>query len=104
MLARTLLDKHYGNFEALLMDLAGVLAAQVADLECACLQVDEANLPGNPDDGPLAARAINLLLDAVGSGSSVGAAGVGAAGAGRPLRAVHLCFGNYGGQTIQKGT
>jgi 5-methyltetrahydropteroyltriglutamate--homocysteine methyltransferase len=23
---------------------------------------------------------------------------------GRPLRAVHLCFGNYGGQTIQKGT
>jgi len=99
MLARTLLDKHYGNFEALLMDLAGVLAAQVADLECACLQVDEANLPGNPDDGPLAARAINLLLDAVGSGSSVGAAG-----AGRPLRAVHLCFGNYGGQTIQKGT
>jgi len=39
------------------------------------------------------------LLDAVGSGS-----GVGAAGAGRPQRAVHLCFGNYGGQTIQKGT
>ncbi len=65
MLARTLLDKHYGNFEARLLDLAGVLAAQVADLECACVQVDEANLPGDPEEGPLAARAINLLLDAV---------------------------------------
>lgn len=88
-----------GMIEYFITPLAGVLAAQVADLECACVQVDEANLPGNPDDGPLAARAINLLLDAVGSGS-----GVGAAGAWRPQRAVHLCFGNYGGQTIQKGT
>jgi 5-methyltetrahydropteroyltriglutamate--homocysteine methyltransferase len=93
MLARTLLDKHYGNFEALLMDLAGVLAAQIVDLESACVQVDEANLPGNPEDGALAARAINLLLDAVGGGTG-----------GQPRRAVHLCFGNYGGQTIQKGT
>ena len=89
MLARTLLDNHYGSFETLLMDLAEVLAAQIAELECACLQVDEANLPGNPEDGPLAARAVNRVLDAVG---------------GRPERAVHLCFGNYGGQTIQKGT
>ena len=88
MLARTLLDNHYGDFESLLMDLAGVLAAQVEDLECACLQVDEANLPGNPGDGPIAARAVNRILDAVG----------------RAQRAVHLCFGNYGGQTIQRGT
>ncbi|MBN2551737.1 MAG: cobalamin-independent methionine synthase II family protein [Spirochaetales bacterium] len=90
MLARTLLDNHYGDFEALLMDLAGVLAAQVEDLECACLQVDEANLPGSPGDGPMAARAVNRILDAVGRGV--------------PQRAVHLCFGNYGGQTIQRGT
>jgi 5-methyltetrahydropteroyltriglutamate--homocysteine methyltransferase len=48
--------------------------------------VDEANIPGNPADGPLAAEAINRLLDAV-----------------RVEKAVHLCFGNYGGQTIQKG-
>jgi 5-methyltetrahydropteroyltriglutamate--homocysteine methyltransferase len=97
MLARTLLDNHYGNFEALLMSLADVLAVQAAELTCTCVQVDEANLPGNPDDGPLAARAINRILDAVGGGS-------GSEGALRPERAVHLCFGNYGGQTIQMGT
>jgi 5-methyltetrahydropteroyltriglutamate--homocysteine methyltransferase len=64
------------------------------------VQVDEANLPGNPEDGPLAARAINRVLDAVGraAGPDSGVPG------GRPQRAVHLCFGNYGGQTIQKGT
>ncbi len=112
MLARTLLDNHYGSFEALLMALAEVLAAQVSELECACLQVDEANLPGNPEDGPLAARAVNRVLDAVGDGSSGGSSGVsgggrtsgGTSSGGRPQRAVHLCFGNYGGQTIQKGT
>lgn len=86
MLARTLLDRHYGSFEALLMGVAAVLAQQVAGLPCDCLQVDEANIPGNPADAPIAAAAINLVLDAF---------------AGK--RAVHLCFGNYGGQTIQKG-
>src|SRR2546421_3209257 len=43
MLARTLLDRHYGSFEDLLMAIAGVLAQQVAGLPCACIQVDEAN-------------------------------------------------------------
>lgn len=89
MLARTLLDRHYReNFEALLMAVADVLAEQVRGLPCACVQLDEANIPGNPTDGPLAARAINRVLDAVDAGTE---------------RAVHLCFGNYGGQTIQKG-
>jgi 5-methyltetrahydropteroyltriglutamate--homocysteine methyltransferase len=87
MLSRSLLDRHYRDFEALTMAIAHVLAEQVRDLPCACVQVDEANIPGNPSDGPLAARAINVVLDAVTSD-----------------RAVHLCFGNYGGQTIQKGT
>lgn len=86
MLARTLLDNHYGDFEALTMAIADVLADQVRGLPCACVQVDEANIPGNPEDGPLAARAINRVLDAV-DGET----------------AVHFCFGNYGGQTIQKG-
>ncbi|MDQ6676216.1 MAG: cobalamin-independent methionine synthase II family protein [Acidobacteriota bacterium] len=86
MLARSLLDRHYGNFEALTMAIADVLAAQVADLPCACVQVDEANIPGNPQDAPLAARAINTVLDQV-----------------KVQRGVHLCFGNYGGQTVQKG-
>jgi 5-methyltetrahydropteroyltriglutamate--homocysteine methyltransferase len=48
--------------------------------------VDEANIPGNPSDAPLAAKAINVVLDAF-----------------HGEKAVHLCFGNYGGQTIQKG-
>jgi 5-methyltetrahydropteroyltriglutamate--homocysteine methyltransferase len=87
MLARTLLDNHYGKFEKLLMAVADVIASQVVDLPCECLQVDEANIPGNPDDWPLAAAAINAVLDRFDG-----------------QRAVHLCFGNYGGQTIQSGT
>ncbi len=86
MLARTLLDNHYGSFEKLTMALGEVLAQQVKDLPCECVQVDEANIPGNPDDWPLAAKSMNLVLDAITS-----------------TPAVHLCFGNYGGQTIQKG-
>jgi 5-methyltetrahydropteroyltriglutamate--homocysteine methyltransferase len=88
MLARTLDDRHYGDFEAMLMAIAEVLAVQVRDLPCTCVQVDEANIPGNPADAPMAARSMNVLLDAIG----------------RERAAVHFCFGNYGGQTIQKGT
>ncbi len=87
MLARTLLDLHYQDFEKLTLALADVLAKQASALSCACLQVDEANVPGNPDHGPLAAEAINRILDAFDG-----------------EKAVHLCFGNYGGQTIQSGT
>lgn len=86
MLARTLLDEHYKDFAQLTLAIADALAAQVSDLKCACLQVDEANIPGNPADGPLAAEAINRVLDGV-----------------HVEKAVHFCFGNYGGQTIQKG-
>src|SRR6476646_8589844 len=64
MLARTLLDHHYGSFEGLLMGIADVLADQVRGLPCACLQVDEANIPGNPAEGPMAAASINRVLDA----------------------------------------
>ena len=87
MLARTLLDAHYQDFSKLTLAIADALAAQAGALECACVQVDEANIPGNPADGPLAAEAINRVLDAV-----------------RGQKAVHFCFGNYGGQTVQKGT
>ena len=55
MLARTLLDEHYRDFGALTLAIADALAAQARDLDCACVQVDEANIPGNPTDGPLAA-------------------------------------------------
>ena len=86
MLARTLLNRHYATFDDLVMALADVLAQQVRGLPCACLQVDEANVAGSPAQGPLAAAAINRVLDAFNG-----------------WRAVHLCFGNYGGQTIQRG-
>ena len=87
MLARTLLDEHYHDFPALTLAIADAMAAQARDLDCACVQVDEANIPGNPADAPLAAEAINRVLDAI-----------------HGEKAVHFCFGNYGGQTIQAGT
>ena len=37
MLARTLLDHHYGDFEEMLMAVAGVLGQQVKGLPCACV-------------------------------------------------------------------
>jgi 5-methyltetrahydropteroyltriglutamate--homocysteine methyltransferase len=66
-----------------------VLAAQVRHLDADVVQVDEANLPGHPDEWRWAAAAINTVLKAVPKGAKA---------------AVHLCFGNYGGQSIQKGT
>lgn len=87
MLARTLLDEQYRDLEGLTLAIAEALAAQVGELECACVQVDEANIPGNPADAPIAAKGINRVLDAV-----------------RVEKAVHFCFGNYGGQTVQSGT
>jgi 5-methyltetrahydropteroyltriglutamate--homocysteine methyltransferase len=89
MLARTLLDHSYRSFEKLTLALGEVLAAQMPGLPAACIQVDEANIPGNPADAPLAAAAMNLVLDAIDRGTE---------------RAVHFCFGNYGGQTIQRGS
>jgi 5-methyltetrahydropteroyltriglutamate--homocysteine methyltransferase len=86
MLSRTLLDTHYRDFDALTMAIAEAMALQMPHLQCDCVQIDEANIPGNPADGPLAARAINCVLDAV-----------------QVKTAVHFCFGNYGGQTIQRG-
>lgn len=86
MLARTLLDEHYGDQRALALAIADVLADQVRDIDADVIQVDEANLPGRPEDADLAAEAINRVLDAV---------------PGTP--SVHLCFGNYGGQRVQAG-
>lgn len=86
MLAKTLLDTHYGDLAQLVLALADVLKQQVAAIDAAVLQVDEANLPGSPQDGPIAAAGINRVLSG-----------------GRREKGVHLCFGNYGGQTIQKG-
>jgi 5-methyltetrahydropteroyltriglutamate--homocysteine methyltransferase len=88
MLAKVLLDRHYGERQALAMALAAVLRQQVAELDADVIQIDEANLTGHPEDAALAAEAINHVLDGIPAGRE---------------RALHLCFGNYGGQTIQRG-
>ncbi|MGP1678252.1 MAG: cobalamin-independent methionine synthase II family protein [Burkholderiales bacterium] len=87
MLAKTLLDKHYKDTAELAHAIAGVLAEQVRHVDAEVVQIDEANLPGHPDEWKWAASAINRVLDAV-----------------KGKAAVHLCFGNYGGQSIQKGS
>ena len=87
MLAKMLANQHYGDLEALVMGLADVLKSQLQSIDATVIQVDEANLTGNPDDAPIAAAGINRVLEGV---------------AGE--KAVHLCYGNYGGQTIQSGT
>jgi len=89
MLAKTLHDRHYGSPEKVAHAIAGVLAEQVKRLDADVVQVDEANLPGHPGEWKWAAAAINKVLKAVPK---------------KAKAAVHLCFGNYGGQSIQKGT
>jgi 5-methyltetrahydropteroyltriglutamate--homocysteine methyltransferase len=88
MLCKTLMDHHYKDRPALALALGKVLAKQVADLDPDVLQIDEANIPGHPDEGDWAASAINEVLDAASRADEKG---------------VHICFGNYGGQSIQKG-
>ena len=87
MLAKMLYDVHYKSLPDLTLAIADALAAQVCHLDAEVVQVDEANLPGSPDEWEWAAAAMNRVLDAV-----------------KTTPAVHLCFGNYGGQSIQKGT
>jgi 5-methyltetrahydropteroyltriglutamate--homocysteine methyltransferase len=86
MLAKMLLDTHYKHKSELAFAIADVLAEQVKHIDAPVIQLDEANLPGAPEEWEWAAEAINRVLRAV---------------PGKP--AVHLCFGNYGGQTVQKG-
>ena len=87
MLSKTLLDYHYKDLPSLANALAEVLAKQISEIDADVVQIDEANLPGSPDEWEWAASAINIMLDAVPN-----------------TPAVHLCFGNYGGQSVQQGT
>jgi 5-methyltetrahydropteroyltriglutamate--homocysteine methyltransferase len=87
MLAKTLVNRFYPDVPALTHAIADVLAEQVRHIDADIVQLDEANLPGHPDEWEWAASAVNRVLDAV-----------------RGTAAVHLCFGNYGGQTVQRGT
>ncbi len=87
MLAKTLVNNRYDDLPALTDAIADVLAEQVRHLDADIVQVDEANLPGSPDEWQWASDAINKVLNAV-----------------KTTPAVHLCFGNYGGQSIQSGS
>jgi len=87
MLAKTLSDRHYGSLPKLAMAIAEALAEQVKHLDADVIQIDEANLPGHPEEWEWAAEAANIVLSAV-----------------KTTPAIHLCFGNYGGQSVQKGT
>ncbi len=88
MLSKTLMNNQYGDRAELAIALAEVLSDQIADIDPEVLQLDEANVTGHPEEGEWAAEALNIVLDA-------------ADGADR--KGVHLCFGNYGGQSIQEG-
>ena len=69
------------------MAVAEALAEQVRHIDADVVQIDEANLPGHPEEWEWAAEAVNIVLSAV-----------------KTTPAIHLCFGNYGGQSVQSGT
>jgi 5-methyltetrahydropteroyltriglutamate--homocysteine methyltransferase len=86
MLTKTLTDRHYGSRPELCMAVAAVLRRQLEGIGADVVQIDEANISGHPEDRKWAMEAINHVLEGV-----------------KGERAVHVCFGNYGGQSIQKG-
>jgi 5-methyltetrahydropteroyltriglutamate--homocysteine methyltransferase len=88
MLSKTLMDHHYRDPAALAIGVGRALAKQVAEIDPEVIQIDEANISGHPDEGEWAAAAINVVLDNARKAKEKG---------------VHVCFGNYGGQSIQRG-
>ncbi len=86
MLAKVLTDRHYTDHARLAMALARVLRSQLERINADVIQLDEANISGHPEDRDWAADAINHVLEGI-----------------RGERAVHVCFGNYAGQSVQKG-
>jgi 5-methyltetrahydropteroyltriglutamate--homocysteine methyltransferase len=86
MLTKTLTDRHYASRPELAMAIARVLRRQLEGIRADVVQIDEANISGHPEDREWAMAAINHVLEGV-TGE----------------RGVHVCFGNYGGQSIQKG-
>ncbi|HTA47195.1 MAG TPA: cobalamin-independent methionine synthase II family protein [Bryobacteraceae bacterium] len=86
MLARLLTNCFYKDVADLAMDIAATLRSQVELLEADTVQVDEASIAGFPEDSAWAAAAINRVLDGI-----------------LNERAVHICFGNFGGQPILRG-
>jgi 5-methyltetrahydropteroyltriglutamate--homocysteine methyltransferase len=86
MLARVLTNCFYPDVPDLAMDLAVALRRQLELVEADVVQQDEASIVGFPQDASWAAEAINHVLDGIVN-----------------ERAVHVCFGNYGGQPMLRG-
>jgi 5-methyltetrahydropteroyltriglutamate--homocysteine methyltransferase len=86
MLTKVLTDRFYTDRGELCMAIAQVLRRQMERIGAEVIQIDEANISGHPEDREWALPAINHVLDGIGG-----------------KRGVHICFGNYGGQSVQKG-
>lgn len=86
MLTKVLTDRHYKDRGELCMAIAQVLRRQMERIDAEVIQIDEANISGHPEDREWALPAINHVLDGI-----------------KGKRGVHICFGNYGGQSVQKG-
>lgn len=86
MLAKTVTDRHYGSYDKVCMAIAEVLRKQLARIPADVVQIDEANISGHPEDSKWAAAALNHVFDGI-----------------KSTRGCHVCFGNYGGQSIQRG-
>ncbi len=86
MLSRILTNCFYKDIGAMAMDVAHILRRQLEPVEAATVQIDEACIAGYPQDASWAAEALNVVLDGI-----------------LNERAVHICFGNYGGQPILRG-
>ena len=86
MLARMLTNCFYKDIAEVAMDIAVVLRRQLELIEADVIQIDEACIVGYPEDARWAADALNQTLDGV-----------------LNEKAVHVCFGNYGGQPQLRG-
>jgi 5-methyltetrahydropteroyltriglutamate--homocysteine methyltransferase len=86
MLSRVLTNCFYKNVAELAMAIAAILRRQLELVEADVVQLDEASIVGYPEDAAWAAEAVNHVLDGV-----------------LNEKAVHICFGNYGGQPMLRG-
>jgi 5-methyltetrahydropteroyltriglutamate--homocysteine methyltransferase len=86
MLSRVLTNCFYKNIPDLALEIAAILRHQLELVEADVVQLDEASIVGYPEDAAWAAEAVNHVLDGV-----------------LNEKAVHICFGNYGGQPMLRG-
>jgi 5-methyltetrahydropteroyltriglutamate--homocysteine methyltransferase len=86
MLARMLTNYFYKDIVELAMAIADALRKQVELIGADTIQIDEASIAAYPEDAGWAAAAVNRVLEGV-----------------QHEKAVHVCFGNFGGQPILRG-